>query len=66
MDIKGYCEEQKCNYSVDIKILESRSHEGISRNYGTYKCDYKAVGNKCNQSECSILCANGIKVGDSL
>lgn len=64
--INGYCEEQKCNYSVDINILESHTLEDISRNYGTYKCDYKAFGNKCNQPECSILRDNGIKIGTSL
>lgn len=64
--VKGYCEEQKCDYSVDIKILESCTLEDISHNYGTYKCDYKAFGNKCNQPECSVLLANGIKIGDPL
>ena len=64
--ITGYCETQKSNYSVDIKILESRTSEGICKNYGTYNCKFKSLGNLCTQSECSILSANNIRVGDSL
>ena len=61
MLLHGYCNVQKCEYAISIRVIPAPTLEnpkGIE--YGTINCEYARFSNKCRGNKCSILEQNGI------
>jgi hypothetical protein len=57
MILKGYCETQKKEYFIDVKVVGTNALEDINGDnvaFGQAQCDYTHNGGICN-CECSII-----------
>lgn len=62
MVLNGYCDVQKCNCTISLKVIPAPTYENPNEvAYGTIFCEYASYGGDCDSKNCSILKQHNIK-----